>query len=73
MESQNRAELFRDFSTGGRYSDITAIYHEHLSDKRTGHPDAEMMNALPETCKWLAHKGAGYDSIDVHAAKARGM
>jgi hypothetical protein len=31
-----------------------------------------MINALPKTCQWFAHKGAGYDSVAVHAAKARG-
>ncbi|WVQ70476.1 uncharacterized protein L199_008703 [Kwoniella botswanensis] len=73
MESQSRDELFKDFASGGRYSDIVGIYHEHLSDKRTGHPDEAFFNALPTSCKWFAHKGAGYDSVAVHAAKARGI
>ncbi|WWC64962.1 uncharacterized protein I303_107576 [Kwoniella dejecticola CBS 10117] len=73
MESSSREELFKDFASGGRYSDVVAIYHEHLSDKITGHPDTDFMNALPSSCKWFAHKGAGYDSVDVHTAKSRGI
>ncbi|WWC72809.1 uncharacterized protein I206_106773 [Kwoniella pini CBS 10737] len=73
MESTSRAELFEDFSSGGRYSDVVGIYHEHISDRTVGDPDEEFINALPSSCKWFAHKGAGYDSVDVRAAKARGI
>ncbi|RSH92011.1 hypothetical protein EHS25_009382 [Saitozyma podzolica] len=71
MESESREELFADLAEGGRYSDIVGVYHEHLSAERVGHPDEAMINALPKTCRWFAHKGAGYDSVAVHAAKAR--
>ena len=72
MESQSREELFKDFAEGGRYADTTAIFHSAFSSKLVGQPDKELIDALPASCKWLAHKGAGYDSVDVHAAKARG-
>ncbi|WWC98441.1 hypothetical protein V866_005332 [Kwoniella sp. B9012] len=73
MKSQSREEFFKDCAPGGRYSDIVGIYHEHLSDKIVGPPNDELINALPSTCRWFAHKGAGYDSVGVKAAKARGM
>jgi glyoxylate reductase len=72
MESQTREELFQDFAAGGKYEDIVGIYHEHLSAPKVGHPDRAFFEALPGSCKWVAHKGAGYDSVDVGAAKARG-
>lgn len=72
MESASREELFNDFSPSGRYGDVVGVYHEHLSGKLVGHPDKQMMEALPSSCKWFAHKGAGYDSVDVGTAKARG-
>ena len=68
MESTSREELFRDLSPGGRYDDIVAVYHEHLSISIVGHADGEMLRALPSSCKWFAHKGAGYDDIDVGTA-----
>ena len=72
IESKSRQELVDDFKPGGRYSNITAIYHEHLSEPIVGKADARFFDALPESCKWFAHKGAGYDSVDVQAARRRG-
>lgn len=72
MESKSREEFFRDLAPGGRYADIVGVYHEHSTGKIVGHPDREMMEAFPKSCGWFAHKGAGYDSVDVNAAKARG-
>jgi len=72
MQSVSRSELFADMKPEGRYGDIVGVYHEHLSADAVGQPDQEMMNALPASCKWFAHKGAGYDSVDVAAAKKRG-
>lgn len=73
MESRSRSELFSDLKTTGRYGNIVGVYHEHLSAGTIGQPDREMMQALPSTCKWFAHKGAGYDSVDVEAAKSLGQ
>lgn len=72
MESTSRPELFKDFQPGGRYGDIIGIYHEYRSEEAVGQPDRAMIEALPSSCKWLAHKGAGYDSIDITAAKEKG-
>lgn len=73
MESTSREELFKDLSPGGRYDDIVAVYHEHLSIKTVGHADGDMFRALPSSCKWFAHKGAGYDDIDVGTAVKLGI
>jgi len=35
--------------------------------------DKELVDALPDTVKYISHNGAGYDQIDVHACKARGI
>lgn len=34
--------------------------------------DKELIKALPESVKWIAHNGAGYDQIDIDACKAKG-
>lgn len=72
MESTSREELFKDLAPGGRYADIVGIYHEHESHHKIGLPDKQMINSLPSSVKWIAHKGAGYDQFDVVACKARG-
>jgi glyoxylate reductase len=72
MESASRDELFQDLAPGGKYADIVGIYHEHESSHKTGLPDRQMVYALPQSVKWIAHKGAGYDQFDVVACKERG-
>ena len=37
-----------------------------------GKPDIEMLDNLPSKCKWIAHKGAGYDAFDTAAMVKRG-
>lgn len=74
MESTSREELFSDFAApDGRYSRIVCIYHEHLSQPIVGMPNAEFVRALPDSCKWIAHKGAGYEAVDVAACGERGI
>lgn len=72
MESESRQEFFSDLKPDGKYGRIAGIYHEHLSQQVVGMPDAELINALPESCKWIAHKGAGYEAFDIEACKKRG-
>ena len=40
---------------------------------QVGHFDVELVNALPASVRFIAHNGAGYDSIDVDACSARGI
>jgi glyoxylate reductase len=35
--------------------------------------DPELLDALPKSAKYIAHMGAGYDSIDVNACTERGI
>jgi glyoxylate reductase len=48
------------------------IYRENDSSKTLGVFDKELIEGLPESIKWIAHNGAGYDPVDVHACIAKG-
>ncbi|KAK9466754.1 D-isomer specific 2-hydroxyacid dehydrogenase [Lipomyces arxii] len=69
-DSPNKAALIADLE--GKYSDITAAYHFNDSPC-AGLMDADIIKALPDTCKYVCHNGAGYDKIDVAACVARGI
>ncbi|KAJ5286635.1 D-isomer specific 2-hydroxyacid dehydrogenase [Penicillium angulare] len=66
----HRAEFLQQ-CRDGKYDGITAIYRTFPSAEITGLFDEELVNALPSSLKYLAHCGAGYDQIDVHACSAR--
>jgi glyoxylate reductase len=40
---------------------------------QTGKWDEELLDALPKSVKYIAHMGAGYDSLDIPACTARGV
>lgn len=44
---------------------LTAVQH-------TGPFDAELVQALPSSLKYICHNGAGYDNIDVAACTSKG-
>jgi len=48
------------------------IYRENESSEKIGNFDMDLINGFPSSLKWIAHNGAGYDAVDVHACKARG-
>ena len=70
LESKDRAEFLKDLAPGGKYNDVVGMYSGGPSN--AGPLNKEFFDALPDSCKWIAHKGAGYDNVDVQAAKARG-
>lgn len=72
MESKSREEAFKDLSPSGRYGKVKAIWLEPGAKGTIGPLNADFINALPEDCKWIGYKGAGYDGVDVQACKARG-
>jgi glyoxylate reductase len=72
MDSPSRADFYDNLGPNGKYSNIVAIYRENSSANRIGIFDAELISKLPNTTKWIAHNGAGYDQIDVVACKVRG-
>jgi glyoxylate reductase len=50
-----------------------AILHTFESNAVYGNVDKALIDALPSSVKWIAHKGAGYDDVDVSACKAKGI
>jgi glyoxylate reductase len=73
MDCQTRSEFLSNLSDGGKYSNLVAFYRHNSSADRIGVFDAELVNALPSSCKWIAHNGAGYDQIDIAACQKKGM
>lgn len=70
MDSQSREEFFKELH--GKYAGTTVIYRHNTSADRIGIFDADLVDKLPESVKWIGHNGAGYDQIDVDACKKRG-
>ncbi|KAK4053223.1 hypothetical protein OIO90_003997 [Microbotryomycetes sp. JL221] len=56
---------------GGRYGNAQAMYHNSFG--KLGPCDKELVDALPQSLKVIAHHGAGYDPIDVKACNERGI
>lgn len=73
LDSPSRAAFFADCRPGGKYDGVVGIYRENESAKKIGKYDKELIDKLPSSVKWIAHNGAGYDPVDVHACKARGI
>ncbi|KAG6855987.1 hypothetical protein H0H87_008667 [Tephrocybe sp. NHM501043] len=73
LDSSNRSEFLAAFQPGGKYSDIEGIYRENGSADIIGVFDKEIINGFSTSVKWIAHNGAGYDPVDVHACIARGI
>lgn len=71
MDSQSREEFFKELH--GKYAGTTVIYRHNTSADRIGIFDADLVDKLPESVKWIGHNGAGYDQIDVDACKKRGI
>jgi D-3-phosphoglycerate dehydrogenase len=55
----------------GVYDDVVGCYRSNGSTRFTGPFDAELVDALPKRWKYIAHNGAGYDTIDVDACSRR--
>ncbi|RAQ42548.1 glyoxylate reductase [Aspergillus flavus] len=66
----NRAEFIQECKDG-KLDGVVAAYRTFDSVSITGLVDEEVVNALPSSLKYLAHCGAGYDQVDVHACSAR--
>ncbi|EPQ30312.1 uncharacterized protein PFL1_02427 [Pseudozyma flocculosa PF-1] len=73
LDSADRQAFYKDCAEGGRYSNITAIYRHNDSASSIGVFDADLIAHLPASLKSICHNGAGYDQIDVAAAKQRGI
>ncbi|KAJ6048622.1 uncharacterized protein N7446_011305 [Penicillium canescens] len=66
----NRAEFIQECKDG-KLDGVVAIYRTIFSTSITGLVDEELVNIMPSSLKYIAHCGAGYDQIDVHACSAR--
>ncbi|KAK9476860.1 D-isomer specific 2-hydroxyacid dehydrogenase [Lipomyces japonicus] len=69
-DSNSKAELIENFK--GKYSDVNVIYHMNGS-KSAFHIDEEVIDAFPDSVKFIAHNGAGYDMINANALIKRGV
>jgi hypothetical protein len=58
LDSPDRATFIKEL-TNGKYSNISAIYRHNSSAGAVGFYDAEIIDALPPSLKYLCHNGAG--------------
>ncbi|KAF8583802.1 2-hydroxyacid dehydrogenase [Ramaria rubella] len=73
VDSQTRSEFYSQLTGSGKFVGTVGIYRHNSSADRIGIFDKDLIDKLPSSVKWIAHNGAGYDQIDVYAAKARGI
>ncbi|KAJ5138604.1 uncharacterized protein N7515_003452 [Penicillium bovifimosum] len=66
----DRADFIQECKDG-KLDGVVAIYRTIGSLAQTGLVDEELLKALPSSLRYIAHCGAGYDQIDVHACSAR--
>ncbi|KAL3456288.1 D-isomer specific 2-hydroxyacid dehydrogenase [Aspergillus heterothallicus] len=66
----NRAEFIEECKSG-KLDGVVVAYRTFDSISITGLVDEELVNVLPKSLQFLAHCGAGYDQVDVHACTAR--
>ncbi|CAG7920599.1 unnamed protein product [Penicillium olsonii] len=66
----NRAEFIKECK-GGKFDGVVALYRTIGSVNLTGLVDEELLGVLPKSLRYIAHCGAGYDQVDVHACSAR--
>lgn len=71
-DAPDRADFLARFQPGGPYEGTIGIYRRNISAARIGTYDRGLVARLPPSVKWIAHNGAGYDLIDVHACKDKG-
>lgn len=74
--TKSRDELIRAFAPGGPFAHVRGMYR-HFGGARSirvsGRFDPELVEALPNTLKFIVHNGAGYDQLDVPALTRRGI
>ncbi|CAG8200064.1 unnamed protein product [Penicillium salamii] len=66
----HRAEFIQECKEG-KFDGVVALYRTIASVTLTGLVDEELLGVLPQSLRYIAHCGAGYDQIDVHACSAR--
>ncbi|WVF71069.1 hypothetical protein IAT40_005866 [Kwoniella sp. CBS 6097] len=71
LSSDSFEELEEDFRS--KYLGVKAIYHLRDPGSYFGHLGEDFFQRVPSSCTVCAHLGAGYDDIDVAAAKKYGI
>ncbi|KAF4344952.1 d-3-phosphoglycerate dehydrogenase [Fusarium beomiforme] len=64
---------FIEETQSGAFDGIKAIYRTNKSVSITGLFDAELLDVLPKSLKFICHNGAGYDQIHVSECTSRGI
>ncbi|EWZ34637.1 D-3-phosphoglycerate dehydrogenase [Fusarium oxysporum f. sp. radicis-lycopersici 26381] len=64
---------FIEETKSGAFDGVKAIYRTSKSVDITGLFDAELLDVLPESLKFICHNGAGYDQIHVSECTSRGI
>ncbi|OTB03151.1 hypothetical protein M426DRAFT_321954 [Hypoxylon sp. CI-4A] len=64
-------EQFLENCRNGTYAGVRGCYRSNSSTPFTGPFNRELVDALPDSWKYIAHNGAGYDNIDTDACSAR--
>ena len=72
MDSPDRPSFLEACRPGGKYDGVVGILRLNVSTHKIGNFDKQLVDGLQNTVKWIAHRGAGYDPVDVHACKTRG-
>ncbi|RSM20724.1 hypothetical protein CDV31_000413 [Fusarium ambrosium] len=67
---ETRAEFIEKCRQGG-FDGVVVVHRMYHSVTVTGLIDEELVQALPESVKFICHTGAGYDQIDVAACSKR--
>ncbi|PCH03949.1 D-isomer specific 2-hydroxyacid dehydrogenase, NAD-binding [Penicillium occitanis (nom. inval.)] len=66
----NRTEFIQECKDG-KLDGVVAAYRTFGSFAITGQIDEEIVAVLPKSLLFIAHCGAGYDQVDVHACSER--
>lgn len=69
-QSHSRGEFIEE-CRNGQLDGVVAAYRTFASASITGRFDEELVSVLPKSWTYLAHCGAGYDSIDVEVCTQR--
>ncbi|KAG4282924.1 D-3-phosphoglycerate dehydrogenase [Fusarium proliferatum] len=69
----NQRSAFIEETKSGAFDGVKAIYGTNKSVGITGPFDAELLDILPKSLKFICHNGAGYDPIHVPECTSRGI
>ena len=57
----------------GDFDGVYALYRSNDSNPITGDFNAELLDALPKSLKFICHNGAGYNNLDVATCSKKGI